>query len=144
MRVVTRIMRGESLSVRVGRRIAFLRRGKPGSKVTQAELARLAGISRSMLRKIEAGRRGVTLETLERVARALGVPADRLIADGHVGYAALMRLTDLVGKLDPEHLAAATAVVGCFAEHLTASARPPVAGSCSGDGGERTRAVKGE
>ncbi len=47
--------------------------------ITQAELARRAGLERSNLALVESGRRVPSVTTLLRVARALGVPVDALI-----------------------------------------------------------------
>jgi transcriptional regulator with XRE-family HTH domain len=58
---------------RIGRRIAELRREQ---KLTQTKLAELAGIQRTHLLRIEAGRYAVTLETIEAIARALGASVD--------------------------------------------------------------------
>jgi transcriptional regulator with XRE-family HTH domain len=55
----------------LGRRIGELRRGRGWSA---AELARRAGIGKATLSEIEAGRRNTTLETLDALTRALGVP----------------------------------------------------------------------
>lgn len=58
----------------VGKRVRELRDGKPGAKVTQRELAGKAGISVSFLSMIERGERAPHLETLTKIAEALGVP----------------------------------------------------------------------
>jgi transcriptional regulator with XRE-family HTH domain len=48
-------------------------------ELTQAELARRAGINRSYLAGIESGRRNTSARTIEKLAGALGVaPADLL------------------------------------------------------------------
>ena len=46
--------------------------------VWQAELARVSGVHRVNLGHIEAGRRGASVETLKRLAEALGVTMDDL------------------------------------------------------------------
>lgn len=43
-----------------------------GLRLTQFELADLAGVSRTALQQMEAGEASTRLETLERVAEALG------------------------------------------------------------------------
>jgi transcriptional regulator with XRE-family HTH domain len=48
-------------------------------KMTQAELARLAEISRGYLIRLEAGQQDPTLGTLEKLARALGVKVRALV-----------------------------------------------------------------
>ncbi|HTW43662.1 MAG TPA: helix-turn-helix domain-containing protein [Solirubrobacteraceae bacterium] len=61
---VRRAMRGVSDSVSRWRRL----RG-----VTQAQLAERAGVSRGVVRRLEAGDGGVSVENLLRILRALGV-----------------------------------------------------------------------
>lgn len=58
---------------RIGLRIASLRKMKEWS---QEELARRAGIQRSHLSRIEAGKYAVTLETIQAIAEALGMTVD--------------------------------------------------------------------
>jgi transcriptional regulator with XRE-family HTH domain len=53
------------------------RRKRAGRR--QAELAAAAGISRTTLTNIETGRFSTTLETVARLADALGVPAAELM-----------------------------------------------------------------
>ena len=62
----------------VARRIQKIRKAKG---MTQAQLARAARILRPNLSRIEAGKHRHTLETLEKVARALKVPVVDLILD---------------------------------------------------------------
>lgn len=61
---------------RVGRRVAEVRRAR---RLTQDQLARAAGVSLSLLRKIEQGQRTATDDVLAALARALGVDGERLI-----------------------------------------------------------------
>jgi len=49
--------------------------------MTQAELARRAGISLVMVRAIEGGRRTGSVKTLKKLATILGVTMDELISD---------------------------------------------------------------
>lgn len=58
---------------RIGIRIASLRTAKGW---TQAELAELAGLQRTHVSRIEAGRYAVTLETIEAIAQAMGMTVD--------------------------------------------------------------------
>lgn len=46
--------------------------------IRQGELARRAGISPSMLNKIEMGGRNASIETAAKIARALGVSLDAI------------------------------------------------------------------
>jgi transcriptional regulator with XRE-family HTH domain len=45
-------------------------------KLTQEELAGRAGIDRGHLSRIEAGKYAVTIETVEAIAKALGMTVD--------------------------------------------------------------------
>ena len=60
----------------VGRQVRGLRKIKG---MTQAQLARAAGILRPNLSRIESGKHRPTLETLEKLAAALRVPVVELI-----------------------------------------------------------------
>ena len=50
--------------------------------ITQAQLARAAGVSQPNLSAIEKGRRDMTIATLRRISAALGVSAARLLGEG--------------------------------------------------------------
>ncbi len=58
---------------RIGARIAMLRKQ---SGMTQEELANRAGLQRTHVGRIEAGRYAVTLETVQAIAQALGMTVD--------------------------------------------------------------------
>ena len=58
---------------RIGNRIAGLRK-KAG--LTQEELAMRAGLQRTHVGRIEAGRYAVTLEVVQAIAEALGMTVD--------------------------------------------------------------------
>lgn len=60
----------------VGQRVATVRRAK---RMTQAELARAAFMSLSMLKKIERGDRHPGDDTLDSIAAALGVDPSRIV-----------------------------------------------------------------
>ncbi|WP_181140800.1 helix-turn-helix transcriptional regulator [Streptomyces sp. Ru62] len=64
----------------VGRRIAYYR-SVVRPKMTQAELATAACVALGTIRKIERGERGVTDDTLQAIADALGVDPSHLRAD---------------------------------------------------------------
>lgn len=64
----------------VGRRIAYYR-SVTRPKMTQQQLADAACVALGTIRKIERGERGVTDETLDAIAAALGVDPSRLVAD---------------------------------------------------------------
>src|SRR5947209_8631317 len=59
----------------LGQRIASARRGH----LTQEDLARKLGITRTSIINIEKGRQQVLVHTLTDIARALGIPAAALI-----------------------------------------------------------------
>lgn len=58
---------------RIGLRIMTLRKMQ---ELSQDELARRAGIQRTHLSRIEAGKYAVTLETIQAIAEALGMTVD--------------------------------------------------------------------
>ena len=60
----------------LGKRIAHLRKTKG---LTQLELSVDSGLSQSFLCDLEAGRRNPSIETLERLAMALGVSLSVLL-----------------------------------------------------------------
>lgn len=63
----------QQLRLRMGLRIASLRKQ---AKLTQEELADRAGLQRTHVGRIEAGKYAVTLETVEAIAQALGMTVD--------------------------------------------------------------------
>jgi DNA-binding XRE family transcriptional regulator len=63
--------------VKLGQRLRELRQG---AGLTQAELARRTGIHRPNIARVEAGRHTPSLETLARLAAAIGVPTTRVLA----------------------------------------------------------------
>jgi transcriptional regulator with XRE-family HTH domain len=67
--------------------------------LTQAELARRAGVPQSTVAKIERGRRDPSLSTLERLVRAAGLELRVQLAprDDHD-----LQLIDLMLELSPE------------------------------------------
>ena len=64
--------------VRLGARLRELR---VAAGLTQAELARRTGIHRPNIARVEAGRHTPSLETLARLAQAIGVPTTRVLDD---------------------------------------------------------------
>lgn len=65
-----------ALQVALGERIVDIRKR---AGVGQAECARGAGIDKSSMFRIEQGDQNLTVETLARIAIALGVPLDELV-----------------------------------------------------------------
>lgn len=68
---------------RIGARIAAIRKAKG---LTQEQLAMMAGLQRTHVSRIEAGKYAVTLETVQAIAEAMQMTVD--IVD--------QRLTDLM------------------------------------------------
>jgi transcriptional regulator with XRE-family HTH domain len=64
----------------LGRLGAGLRRVREERQMSQADLARLAGVSPSAISQAEAGHRGLALETVLTLAEALGVGVDNLLS----------------------------------------------------------------
>lgn len=60
---------------KIGMRITLLRRQQ---MISQEEFARRAGITRSYMSHIENGRRAVSVDIVERVAKVLGVSLSKL------------------------------------------------------------------
>ncbi|MFO7299463.1 MAG: XRE family transcriptional regulator [Actinomycetes bacterium] len=77
-------LRGDRLTleeVRAASRLAEgLRRLRTARNLTQSELGRLAGVSPSAISQAEAGRRGLSLDTLLTLAQAMNVSLDDLLA----------------------------------------------------------------
>ncbi len=64
--------------VRLGQRLRELRLA---ASLTQAELARRTGIHRPNIARVEAGRHTPSLETIARLASAIGVPTTAVLSD---------------------------------------------------------------
>ena len=67
---------GQVDGVKLGQRIRELRLA---AGLTQAELARRTGIHRPNIARVEAGRHTPSLETIARLANAIGVPTTRVL-----------------------------------------------------------------
>src|SRR5580700_7801737 len=67
------------MRIRLGTRIRAERKAKA---LSQADLERRCGLARCRISWLEHGRAVPTLETLERIADALEIPAYRLLYDG--------------------------------------------------------------
>jgi transcriptional regulator with XRE-family HTH domain len=48
-------------------------------KLSQEELAEKAGVHRTYIGMIERAEKNITLTNIERIAKALGIPIDRLL-----------------------------------------------------------------
>lgn len=73
---------------RIGGRVATLRKLKG---MTQEQLAQTAGLQRTHVNRIEAGKYAVTLEVIQAIAEALGMTVD-IIDPGLQDLAPLTRL----------------------------------------------------
>jgi transcriptional regulator with XRE-family HTH domain len=73
-RAATRAQRDEKHRRRQLEELAHvIRQHRIARKLSQKELADRAGTSHSAISRIESGRHGITVETLQRIAQALGV-----------------------------------------------------------------------
>jgi DNA-binding XRE family transcriptional regulator len=75
-------LNGGSLAIDGARLGARLRELRVAAGLTQAELARRTGIHRPNIARVEAGRHTPSLETLARLASAIGVPTTSVLAEG--------------------------------------------------------------
>lgn len=66
----------ESESARLGKNLKQIRTQKG---MTQGDIVRALGVSRSFVSNIENGKTNPTLSTIKRIADALGVSVDRLL-----------------------------------------------------------------
>lgn len=85
------IMPPSSLAASVGAQLR-LRRDQRG--MSAAELARRAGLSKATLSGLESGRANPTIDTLDAVAVALGVPLADLLAETDDAGTHVVRATD--------------------------------------------------
>jgi transcriptional regulator with XRE-family HTH domain len=67
-----------TINTRFGANLRRLRRDKG---ISQEKLADLAGLHRTYVSSVERGERNVTLETVEKLAKALGVPMSKLMPE---------------------------------------------------------------
>jgi transcriptional regulator with XRE-family HTH domain len=67
-----------SIRVRFGTNLRKIRLDKG---ISQEELANLAGLHRTYISSVERGERNVTLETIEKLAKAFGVSTSKLMPD---------------------------------------------------------------
>lgn len=72
---------GAALAIDGARLGARLRELRVAAGLTQAELARRTGIHRPNIARVEAGRHTPSLETLARLASAIGVPTTSVLAE---------------------------------------------------------------
>jgi len=72
---------GQAIPIDGARLGARLRELRLEAGLTQAELARRTGIHRPNIARVEAGRHTPSLETLSRLAGAIGVPTTRVLSE---------------------------------------------------------------
>ena len=78
VRVATEVSDAAALSARLGR---LVRAHRAGRGMSLAELARAAGLSKTILARIERGEGNPSIDTLWRLHRALEVPLGALLAE---------------------------------------------------------------
>lgn len=110
-----------SLSIRFGARVRAARSARGFS---QADLATRVGLSPNHLGVLERGEKVPTLETVEAVAKALGVTAAELIADGSAGDAWFDELRAVGAGVPPPLRTLALDVLGAFAKRARAGRKP--------------------
>lgn len=89
-------------------------------EMTQADVARLAGIARSQILMLERGERAPTVVTVAAVARALGVPVAELFATGaaaNPGPDRADRVAERLRALGPEAVLAVEGIADAM-EHM--------------------------
>lgn len=96
--------------------------------LTQAQLAERAGLSVDAVNRIESGRRNPNLNTIERLADALGIGAADLLASGTIPRQKLQRsvqrIVNLVELKDNGTIAVVEAVVKALLENLRERSEP--------------------
>ncbi|MFN2555539.1 MAG: helix-turn-helix domain-containing protein [Nitriliruptorales bacterium] len=84
----------------LGRLGEGLRRLRQQRHLNQADLSRLAGVSPSAISQAEAGRRGLSLDTLLKLSEELGISLDELLSTQHAPNYVLAR-RDRLGASQP-------------------------------------------
>jgi XRE family aerobic/anaerobic benzoate catabolism transcriptional regulator len=98
----------DAFLARLGERVRELRARRG---MTRKILAKDSGVSERYLAQLEGGQGNATLAILRRVARALDVPAETLVADAPEPDAELTAATEVLRRLGPERLAEARALL---------------------------------
>jgi transcriptional regulator with XRE-family HTH domain len=70
------VTKHSEVAVRFGDKLRRLRKSR---EVSQEELAARAGLHRTYVSSVERGERNVSLETIDKLARALGLPMGELM-----------------------------------------------------------------
>jgi transcriptional regulator with XRE-family HTH domain len=112
--------RREDLLHRVARRIASARRARG---ISQEGLAARLGIAVKNLQRIESGRQNLTLATIDRICRALDVPAELVLAGTHDAAEGIEH------AMPPRpHILARLAAAGFDVRSASEPGRPPSGG----------------
>jgi XRE family transcriptional regulator, aerobic/anaerobic benzoate catabolism transcriptional regulator len=91
--------------------------------MTRKILAKDSGVSERYLAQLETGQGNASLGILRRIARALNVPLEALVADAPEPPAELVQATELLRGLDPERLGEARALLQKTFGDVDAAAR---------------------
>lgn len=67
---------GESINVRFGKKV---REERLKRNLSQEKLAARAGVHRTYIGMIERAEKNITLENIEKIAKALGVPIEDIV-----------------------------------------------------------------
>lgn len=92
----------------VGRRVRELRARRG---MTRKILAKDSGVSERYLAQLEGGQGNASLSILRRLARALDVPLDALVADAPEPAIELTQAIEVLRRLEPEQLTEARALL---------------------------------
>ena len=79
--------------------------------MTRKILAKDSGVSERYLAQLETGQGNASLGILRRIARALDVPLEALVADAPAAPAELTHAVELLRRLDPQRLSEARALL---------------------------------
>jgi XRE family transcriptional regulator, aerobic/anaerobic benzoate catabolism transcriptional regulator len=91
--------------------------------MTRKILAKDSGVSERYLAQLETGKGNASLGILRRIARALNVPLEALVADAPEPPAELMQATELLRRLGPQQLSEARALLQKTFGDVDAAAR---------------------
>lgn len=89
---------------RVGERLRTLRARRG---VTRRDLSRLSGVSERYIAQLEGGSGNISILLLRRIGRALGVPAEEIVAERGERSPERLLLEQVVAELPEERLAEA-------------------------------------
>ena len=82
----------------IGERIKASRKGKG---LSQKELGKVLGVSGAMIGQYETGQRKPRLDTLQRIAAALGVEWTELVPEGQQGQTVIDDITEKLKNVGP-------------------------------------------